>query len=346
MKKKFLIGIMVVTLSALTMGCTITKNETKSNTIDGVMTITKGGEYTLTGTSDNCQIVIDTDDDVTLILNGVDYTSTSGPVIYGAQVGHLYIELAEGTVNTLTDSATYETDDEGNETAGDGVIACEDDITITGEGTLNITANYKHAIASDDSLTVESGTINVTSAVKDGIHVNDLITIEGGTINITCDDEGVESKADLVINGGTITVNAKDDGLNAGNSIEINDGDITVTATNGDAVDCNGGVDGCITINGGTLVLTGADLPEGALDADTSSVIINGGKVTATGGTNSPIIENGGENNITGSTFTEGGMRGNGQEGFEKGERPQMPEMPEMSEGQTPPEMPEKDLKN
>ena len=343
MKKKILFGLLAMTFTLFAVGCGKTNSKAQSDTIDGVMTITKGGEYTLTGTSEDCQIVIDTDDDVTLILNGVDYTSTTGPVIYGAQVGHLYIELAEGTVNTLTDSDTYETDDQGNETAGDGVIACEDDITITGEGTLNITANYKHAIATDDSITVESGEVNVLSAVKDGIHANDIVTINGGTLNITCDDEGIESKADMVINGGTVTVNAKDDGLNAGSSIEINDGEITVTSTNGDAVDCNGGVDGCITINGGTLVLTGADVPEGALDADTASVIINGGKVTATGGTNSPIIENGGENDITGSTFMEGGQMG-GQMGGPMGEKNGT--RPEMPEGQTPPDMPQKDLKN
>ena len=99
-------------------------------------------------------------------------------------------------------------------------------------------------------------------------------------------------------------------------------------------------------------------MPEGALDADTYSVIINGGKVTATGGANSPIIENGGENNITGETFTggpggwQGGPGGNGDfdpnnlpedfdpenmpeppEGFESGERP---EMPENADGQMP----------
>ena len=71
---------------------------------------------------------------------------------------------------------------------------------------------------------------------------------------------------------------------------------------------------------------TGAQVPEGALDADEASVIINGGKVTASGGCNSPIIENGGENNITGETSTGGGpgggFGGNGGPGGNGGQKP------------------------
>ncbi len=325
---------------------------------DGVLYITEGGAYTLTGSSTNASILINTEENVKLILNGVDLTSEVGPVIYGDQVKNLYIELAEGTTNTLADSDSYETDSSTGEEIGKAVISCNDDIIILGEGTLNITGNHNHVIASDDMLYIEAGTINVTSNVKDGIKANDLVCIDGGTVNVTSSNEGIESENTLVINGGDITVNAVDDGINAGYYLEINGGTVTVTSSENDAIDCNGGYDGCITINDGEVNATGAGVPEGALDADTYSVIINGGKVTATGGANSPIIENGGENNITGETFTggpgggQGGPGGNGDfdpnnlpedfdpenmpeppEGFESGERP---EMPENADGQMP----------
>lgn len=325
---------------------------------DGVLYITEGGAYTLTGSSTNASILINTEDNVKLILNGVDLTSEVGPVIYGEQVKNLYIELAEGTTNTLADSDSYETDSSTGEEIGKAVISCNDDIIILGEGTLNITGNHNHVIASDDKLYIEAGTINVTSNVKDGIKANDLVCIDGGTVNVTSSNEGIESENTLVINGGDITVNAVDDGINAGYYLEINGGTVTVTSSENDAIDCNGGYDGCITINDGEVNATGAGVPEGALDADTYSVIINGGKVTANGGANSPIIENGGENNITGETFTggpgggQGGPGGNGDfdpnnlpedfdpenmpeppEGFESGERP---EMPEKADGQMP----------
>lgn len=325
---------------------------------DGVLYITEGGAYTLIGSSTNASILINTEDNVKLILNGVDLTSDVGPVIYGEQVKNLYIELDEGTTNTLADSDSYETDSSTGEEIGKAVISCNDDIIILGEGTLNITGNHNHVIASDDKLYIEAGTINVTSNVKDGIKANDLVCIDGGTVNVTSANEGIESENTLVINGGDITVNAVDDGINAGYYLEINGGTVTVTSSENDAIDCNGGYDGCITINDGEVNATGAGVPEGALDADTYSVIINGGKVTATGGANSPIIENGGENNITGETFTggpgggQGGPGGNGDfdpnnlpedfdpenmpeppEGFESGERP---EMPENADGQMP----------
>lgn len=332
---------------------------------DGVLCITEGGAYTLTGSSSAASIVINTEENVKLILNGVELTSTNGPVIYGAQVKNLYIELASGTTNTLEDSSDYATDSSSGEEIGKGVISCEDDIIILGDGTLNITANHKHGIVSDDKLYIESGNINIVSKGTDGIHANDLISIDGGSINIeaasdmmesedlfvinggtitgSSDDEGLEAKGSIYIYGGEIDITSVDDAINAGYYIEINDGKITVTSTNGDAIDCNGNYDGCITINGGEVNATGAQVPEGALDADEASVIINGGKITASGGCNSPIIENGGENNITGETSTgggpgggfggNGGPGGNGgqkpdgepPEGFSEGERPELP---------------------
>lgn len=318
---------------------------------DGVLYITEGGSYTLTGNSSNASIFINTDENVKLILNGVELKSEKGPVIYGEQVKNLYIELAAGTTNTLEDATEYETDSEGND-IGKATISCNDDLIILGEGTLNVTGNYKHVIAGDDKVYIESGIINVVSNVSDGIRANDLLSIDGGTITVTSASEGIESKSLLFINGGEITVNAVDDGINASSYIEINDGKITVTSTENDAIDSNGGFDGCITINGGEVNATGADVPEGALDADNASVIINGGKVTASGGCNSPIVENGGENNITGETFSGGGPGGGpGEKGdFNPDNLPEdfdpdnKPELPEGFDGQTPPsgERPEK----
>lgn len=280
---------------------------------DGVCTITEGGSYTLTGTSEDCSIVINTEENVKLILNDVTLTSTTGPVIYGSQVKNLYIEMAEGTTNNLTDSDTYATDSTTGEEIGKGVISCEDDVVILGEGTLNITANHKHGIVSDDKLYVESGIINITSNGTDGMHANDLVCIDGGNINITAasdliesedvlvvtggeitgssEDEGIESKNAVYINGGTIDIKAEDDGINAATYLEINDGSVTVSTNRGDALDCNGNSEGCITINGGTVYALGGGTPEGGIDADNSSAVINGGTVVAVGDVNSPISD-------------------------------------------------------
>ncbi len=280
---------------------------------DGVLYITEGGEYTLTGTSTACSIVVNTDENVKLVLNGVDLTSVNGPVIYGQQVKNLYIELADGTTNTLTDSESYATDNSTGEEIGKGTISSEDDIIILGTGTLNVYGNHGHGIVSDDKLYIEDGIINITTTVTDGLHANDLISIDGGTISIdaasdimesedaliinngtiigTSQDEGIESKNTISINGGSIDISVTDDGLNATTSIEINDGTINIETDTGDGIDCNGNYEGCITINGGYVYVKGGNSPEGGIDADNASAIINGGKVIAIGDANSPISE-------------------------------------------------------
>lgn len=295
---------------------------------DGVIYITAGGAYTLTGTSSDASIVIDTEENVKLILNGVDLTSTNGPVIYGKQVKNLYVELADGTTNNLCDSSTYETDSTTGEEIGKGVISCEDDLIILGDGTLNITANHKHGIVSDDKLYVEAGNINITSTGTDGIHANDLVCIDGGTLQITAasdiiesedilvitggtitgssDDEGIESKNAVYINGGTIDISVKDDGINAATYLEINDGTVNVTCATGDALDCNGNYEGCIVINGGNVYVVGGNSPEGGIDADNSSVIINGGEVIAIGDVNSPISEDSSQVTVVYGSFNKG----------------------------------------
>ena len=292
---------------------------------DGILYITEGGAYTLQGKSSSSSVVVNTDENVKLILNGVDLQSVDGPVIYGAQVKNLYIELADGSSNTLTDSNEYATDSSTGEEIGKGVISCEDDIIIIGEGTLNINGNHKHGISSDDKLYVESGNINVVTEGTDGLNANDLICIDGGTIVIEAvsdvmesdgvlqinggeitaksNDEGLEAKDSIYINGGIIDISVSDDGLNATNYIEINDGDLSITCETGDAIDCNGGVDGCITINGGNIYVQGGNEPEGGIDADNSSVIINGGEVIAIGAVNSPISEESGQVSIVYGSF-------------------------------------------
>lgn len=303
----------------------ITINGSGCSNEDGIIYITEGGAYTLTGTSSGCSVVVNTDENVKLILNGVDLTSVNGPVIYGSQVKNLYIELADGTTNTLTDSASYATDSYTGEEIGKGVISCEDDIIIIGTGTLNIYGNHDHGIVSDDKLYIEDGIININTTVSDGLHANDLVCIDGGTINIdaasdimesedsliindgtiigSSQNEGIESKNTITINGGSIDITVQDDGLNATSCIEINDGTINIETVTGDGIDCNGNYDGCITINGGSVYVKGGNSPEGAIDADNASAIINGGKVIAIGDANSPLSEEGSQVSIVYGSF-------------------------------------------
>ena len=285
--------------------------ETIANIIDvsagGVFTITENGTYEIKGKSDNAAILVNGDKiKVNLVLSGVEMKNPTGPCIFGNKSKSITINLATGTTNVLSDGSSYEKSSDGAE-LGKGVIFSNDDIIITGEGKLELEANYKHGICSDDSLTVSGGNIIITKAASDGLHCNDILTVDGGVLEINAssdvmqsetdvilnggvingksNDEGIEGKNAVYINGGDIIVEVSDDGINAGSYIEINAGTLSVTASKGDAIDSNG----TIVINGGDIYAAGGMAPEGALDCDNDSVYINGGHISAIGSVNSPI---------------------------------------------------------
>ena len=152
-------------------------------------------------------------------------------------------------------------------------------------------------------VSIDGGVITIEAA-SDIMESEDMLVINGGTIKGTSQDEGLESKNSLYINGGDISIAAEDDGINAASYIEINGGTLSIECNRGDAIDCNGGYDECIVINGGDIYAKGSTSPEGAIDADNSSVLINGGNLIAIGDSNSPISENGEQATIVYGSFT------------------------------------------
>ncbi len=288
------------------------------------ISITKGGDYTITGTLNDGMICVNTKEKVKLRLNSVNITNSKGPAIYFEDSKKAFITLSQGSTNYLTDGNNYSID-------AKGALCSNDTLEIKGSGTLYVTGNYKHGIASDDDIIIEEGNI-IIKAVTDGLHANDNITIDGGNIEITCDSDGFESEGSLIINSGTITVDAGDDGVHAETELQINGGEINVkksnegieskdilTINNGnmrinsddDAInsgtdlvindgyiyaECNGdGFDsnGSMTINGGTILVFSGNNANGPLDIGerNATCTINGGIIIATGGNMTIPIE-------------------------------------------------------
>ena len=282
-------------------------------TVSGsTVTISKAGTYVISGQSDGVQIkiVADKSDDVKLVLKGVTMTNTDA-AISATSAGHVYLTLAEGTTNSLSDSSSN-SDDKAN-----AVLFSKVDLTINGSGTLNVDGKKSNAIKVNDTLHITGGTFNLTS-VGDAFNVNDELNITGTTMTIDAKEDGVKVDNDDDLTAGnmylannTITVTAGDDGIHASGKLVINSGTYTVK-------NATEGIEGkSITINGGDINVYATDDGVNAANKDAQQSDIyftmTGGNLTVEvgQGDTDPIDSNG---NIT---VTGGTIKLIGQSGFD-----------------------------
>lgn len=267
------------------------------------MTISTPGIYLLSGTIQDGSLTIDLKDDeeITLLLNGVKITNTSGPALNIKGASKVILTLCEGTENTLSQGAA-----EPTEKKSKAAIYADSDLTINGNGSLSVSGDYKDGINCRGKLRIVSGTLTV-SATDDGLVGKELVAIGSGSISVhTENGDGIKSTnkeedslGSISICGGIITITAGSGaetvefpteafgfgpmnttvstdeeesssqmGIKAAGSIVISAGSITIDST-GDAVHS----DTSITISGGTHSLTTGD---DALHADETLVISDG----------------------------------------------------------------------
>ena len=168
---------------------------------DNIITISKGGDFEVTGTLDDGQIVIDTEEKVKLRLSGMSLTNKNGSAVYVKNADKVYITLADNTENTLTDGEIYTSGDENEK----GCITSRDNLEIKGSGSLTLNGNYNHGIFSSNSIEIGNGNITV-NAKNDGIHANDTLAIRGGTVNVTAEGDGLQAEEILDISDGEVNV--------------------------------------------------------------------------------------------------------------------------------------------
>ena len=283
-------------------GSTITVNGTGATAEESTVTITSAGTYSLTGTLDDGQIIVNTEDEeiVRLILNGAGLNCSTNAPIYVLSAEKAMIVLADNSENYVTDGTSYifenPEDDEPN-----AAIYSKSDLTIYGNGTLTVEGNYNDGITSKDGLIITSGTININS-VDDGIRGKDYlivkdgsitveaagvgiksdneddtskgyITIEKGEINITAGGEAIEAEKDVEIVLGEIVLSSGGKGINGTIGVFIDDGNFTISSVD-DAIHSNG----FITINDGSFVISSDD---DAIHAD-YDLVINDGDINIT----------------------------------------------------------------
>lgn len=247
----------------------------------GVVTVKCSGNYYLTGSATDYQVIVNTaatdTGKVDIFLNGVSLKSSDAP-IYVQNAEKAELHLVKGTTNTLEDGATRTktyTLNNKVDTAKAAIYA-KDDLSIKGSGSLTVKANYNNGIHTSNDLKIKKST---------------------GTLNVTAANCGLKGKASLTINGGTITVTAT-----KGDGIKSDEDDAAALAQG----------KGLVKIAGGNITITSA------LDGISSNnkVLITKGETT-----DEPTVKitAGGGQACLGNNVSQGGGRGGFQGGFSEG---------------------------
>ena len=274
-------------------------------------TILFGGTYRIAGSLSDGQITVLTNDKdpVRLILENVEINSSKNAPISIMDAEEAFIILADGTENFLGDGTAHiYGDPSANEP--NAAVFCKSDLTITGNGVLNVIGNFNDGIASKDGLTIQSGTINVRS-IDDGIRGRDYVLVKNGALNLQVGGDGLKSDnpenptlGNISVENGTITIVAGGDAFQAEKKVLITAGIFNLRSGGGSnnvapsnvstkgikglvSVTINGGAfeidsaddalhsNGTVTVNGGTFNLSTGD---DAIHAD-DFVQVNGGSI-------------------------------------------------------------------
>lgn len=227
-------------------------------------------ELTLSGSTTDGSLLINSLKKYGIILNGVSITNADGPAINNQCGKSLYVTLAEGTDNYLTDGDSYaeQTFDQK------GTFFSEGQVFFNGTGSLTINGKSKNGIACDDYIVIDGGTItvNVEETGSNGIKVNDGFTMNDGTLNISVTADaarGIKSDARVTISGGAMTITTSGDC-----ETEIVDG--VEDASSAAGIKC----DSLFTMTAGSLTITSkGDGGKGINCADT--IKFEGGKLVA-----------------------------------------------------------------
>ena len=203
---------------------------------DGVITITKAGNYRLSGTYEGQVKVEAADSDmVRLILDNATITNSTGAAINVVEADEVVIYTASGTTNTVSDGSSYSDTASGSP---DAAIYSKSDLTLAGEGTLKVEGKYEEGIHTTDGLVIASGTLEVTAA-NTGIKGKDYVDILDGTVTVTATKDGIKATNDtdgnrgwVRLSGGTVNISAGDDGFKAERVLELSGGTLNITESN------------------------------------------------------------------------------------------------------------------
>lgn len=226
----------LITLNGDSAACSSNAVQISGSTV----TITDEGTYILSGTLNDGMIIVNSEktDKTQLILNGVTIHSETSAPIYILQSDKVFITLAEGTENALSNGGSFTAIDENNI---DAVIFSKEDLTLNGSGSLSITSPAGHGIVSKDELTLTGGMYTINCA-SHGLTGKDNVCVANAALTITSGKDGIHAEnADdatlgfVYIESGTFDIAAEGDGLSAAATLQIAGGSFRITSGGGSA---------------------------------------------------------------------------------------------------------------
>ena len=202
------------------------------------VTITEEATYIVTGTLEDGMLIINAEDTAKLqiILDGASIHSETSAALYVLSADKVFVTLADGTENTLSNGGTFTAIDENNI---DAALFSKQDLTLNGLGSLTVTSPAGHGIVCKDDLVLTSGTYTV-NASSHGLDANDSVRIANATITIDAGKDGIhaENSDDTALgfvytSSGTVTIEAEGDGISAGAYAQFEGGSFDVLAGGG-----------------------------------------------------------------------------------------------------------------
>ena len=155
----------------------------------------------------------------------------------------------------------------------DGILA-EGNLTLSGDGSLEILGGHDGIYLVDGELTVGDNVEVTIEAGDDGIYVSSgNMTLDGDAkLSILANDDGIDLNiGSLTVNSGEIYIESNDHGFDVEGNVTVKDGIIEITAG-----DDGFNVENDILIDGGEIIIEAEDY---GFDSDDGNITINGGMI-------------------------------------------------------------------
>ena len=200
--------------------------------------LTEEGTYILSGTLNDGMIVVNADKKAKLqiVLKDASVNSETSAALYVLQADKVFVTLADGTKNALSNGGAFTAIDDNNI---DGAVFSKDDLTFNGSGSLTVTSPAGHGIVGKDDLVFTGGSYQIESA-SHGVEANDSVRVTGAAFTIASGKDGIHAENDddadlgfIYIADGTFTISAEGDGIDAGSTMEIRGGEFDIVSGGG-----------------------------------------------------------------------------------------------------------------